>query len=319
VEYVDESISQPEPGWPILESLNPHPGWSPASANPATWTRLVGEKISALGARKVGVDAIDFRLVEALRQQCPSVDFVSVSLELYRARRIKDPLEIPLLEAASRVNSLAMDAAMNIVGPGVTDHEILAEAARAQHLLGVEFATHSVCNVRGGSGSWFARNATLKEGDAYFFDIGCYGVGGYASDAARTAFVGEPRPEVLSAYRHLLHAYELAQQACIPGARASEVQNVLNTYLVAHSLGRTPYPIGHGIGLRMCELPAVSQASFMDIDDTIEEGMCIALEPETTVLIDGEPMVLKVEDNFVVEANGLRALTTPYSVESSVV
>jgi Xaa-Pro aminopeptidase len=124
---------------------------------------------------------------------------------------------------------------------------------------------------------------------------------------------------VLLGYRHLLEAYGLAQQACLPGARASEVHDVLNSYLVRNNLGRTPYPIGHGLGLRMCELPVVSQASLMDMDDVIEEGMCIALEPETTVLVDGEPVVLKVEDNFVVEANGLRALTTPYSVEASMV
>ena len=34
------------------------------------------------------------------------------------------------------------------------------------------------------------------------------------------------------------------------------------------------------------------------------EGMAIALEPETQVELDGETILLKVEDNYVVESSG---------------
>ncbi|MYW92987.1 aminopeptidase P family protein [Amycolatopsis rubida] len=319
VEYVDETIENPIADLPNVRALHPHPGWSPASANPRTWVRLVAGRIAAAGARRIGVDAIDVALVEALRRACPSVEFVPSSTAFYRVRRVKDPLEIVLVEAASRVNSLAMDAAMSIVAPGVTDDEILGEAARAQLKAGVEFVTHSVCNVRGGSGAWFARNASLREGDAYFFDIGCYGVGGYGSDAARTAFVGEPRREVFQAYQHLLAAYEIARDLARPGVRMSAIHRAVNDYLSRQGLGRTPYAIGHGIGLRLCELPVAANASLMDVDDTLETGMCIALEPETSVEAGGAIVVVKVEDNFVVEETGLRALTTPYPAEAALV
>lgn len=318
VEYVDEVIAAPDPALPHLAALHAHPSWGPASANPRTWVGLIGTQLAASGARRVGVDAVEFRLFDALSETYPAIEFVSVSLELFQTRLIKDPIELELLEAASRVNSLAMDAAMRAVGPGTTDHEILAEAQRTQELLGTEYATHSVCNVRGASGAWFAKGKALEPGDAYFFDIGCYGVGGYASDAARTAFVGEPRPEVLAAYEHLLAAHELAQSLAVPGARASEIHEAVNSYLIGHGLGRTPYALGHGVGLRICELPTIARATLMDVDDTLREGMCIAIEPETSLEVDGQPVVLKVEDNFAVEANGLHAFTTPFSVEDSV-
>ena len=38
--------------------------------------------------------------------------------------------------------------------------------------------------------------------------------------------------------------------------------------------------------------------------------MTIALEPETQVEVDGVTILLKVEDNYVVESTGLRRLTT---------
>ena len=44
-------------------------------------------------------------------------------------------------------------------------------------------------------------------------------------------------------------------------------------------------------------------------DDLLEEGMVISLEPETGVEVDGRQAILKVEDNYVVEAGGLRRLT----------
>jgi hypothetical protein len=48
---------------------------------------------------------------------------------------------------------------------------------------------------------------------------------------------------------------------------------------------------------------------MMTTDAVLEEGMVIALEPETTVVLDGVPVVLKVEDTFAVQPGGLWRLT----------
>ena len=67
--------------------------------------------------------------------------------------------------------------------------------------------------------------------------------------------------------------------------------------------------MGHGIGLRACELPTIHRADRMARDQMLEEGMVISLEPETGVEVDGRLIILKVEDNYVVEEEGLRRLT----------
>lgn len=315
--YIDEVISQPYPAQPWIVRAHPVPSWAAASANPQTWVRIVAAVLAARGAHgAVGVDAVDPGLLDGLRESLPQLAFRPMSTALHRLRRDKLPVELLLLEAASRVNTGAMEAALAAAHVGGTDHDVLAAAMAFQQSAGVEFVTHSVCNLRNGSGDWFAAGRRFHEGDPFFFDIGCYGVGGYASDAARTGFVGEPRREIRTAYEHLCHAHELVQSLAKPGVRASVLLAEANRYLRSQGLRGTPYAIGHGVGLRICELPTLFTAGLMDDDVILRQGEVIALEPEVTVTVDGVETVLKVEDNFVVEAAGLRRLTeTPDALE----
>jgi Xaa-Pro aminopeptidase len=45
------------------------------------------------------------------------------------------------------------------------------------------------------------------------------------------------------------------------------------------------------------------------------EGQVIALEPETTVWVGSKRIVLKIEDNFVVQSDGCRLLSQAVSPE----
>ncbi|MGK0722945.1 M24 family metallopeptidase [Leucobacter sp. W1478] len=307
--YIDETMLDPYPDLPWVRAVHPVASWSAATANPVTWVAAVARAVGKLGARlRVGVDSVDQGLITGLQQEL-DIAVVPVGLALHRIRREKHPIEVRLLDAVSRVNAGAMEAAFEAARIGGTDHEVLAAAMAYQQAAGVEFVTHSVCNLRNGTGDWFAGGRRFAEGDPYFFDIGCYGAGGYASDAGRTGFVGEPRPEYLEAYEHLLTAYRIAQDLAVPGAKASTLLAACNDYLESHGLARTPYAIGHGIGLRICELPTLFSPGLMDEDATLIEGEVIAIEPETMVVVDGRATVLKIEDDFVVEANGLRRLT----------
>ena len=309
--YIDENIADPYPELPWIQSVHPVSSWSAASANPETWVSAVAAQISALGAGSivVGIDGVDAGLVAGLRDRIPGLSITPVATALHRVRREKLPAEVVLLEAVSRVNAGAMEAALAAATVGGTDHDVLSAAMAYQQAAGVEFVTHSVCNLRNGSGDWFAGGRRFADGDPFFFDIGCYGRGGYASDAGRSGFVGTPREEHVAAYEHLKTAHRIAQDLAVPGAKASTLLAACNDYLAAQGLGRTPYAIGHGVGLRICELPTLFSPELMDQDVTLIEGEVIALEPETTVVVDGVETVFKIEDNFVVEANGLRRLT----------
>jgi len=314
VPWVDEVSDRPEPGLPWIRAIRPLPSWSPALAHARTWIQAIAGVLRQQNARRIGFELVYADLLAALRQEIPSAEFVPAATDLFDLRLRKDTIEIELLAAASHVNSRAATKAMEAAKAGMTDHDILAVAMESLQRDGSEFVSHSLCNVRRGTGTWFATGNELAEGDAFFFDIGCYGKGGYASDMARTGFVGEPPPAVQRAYRSLLEAHDLAAERARPGIRASEVHEAVNQYLRRQGLPITPYALGHGVGLRACELPTIHRADRMDRDQVLEEGTVIALEPETSVEIASRTVVLKVEDNYLIQQDGLRRLTdAPYA------
>jgi Xaa-Pro aminopeptidase len=49
----------------------------------------------------------------------------------------------------------------------------------------------------------------------------------------------------------------------------------------------------------------------MQNDEILQEGWVISLEPETAVEYKGQPMLLKIEDNFVVGHDSLEKLSVP--------
>lgn len=311
VPYVAEDVAAPQTDLPWVKKFVATPSWVPSLTQAGIWLRLLAQEIRRANGKRIGVELLSFQFVDGLRRELPGVEFASVAQALYRVRQVKHPEEIRLLEAASTVNALAVAAALSQVVQGMTDFEVLALAMEYLQRAGVEFMTHSVCITRDTqlAGNWFAKGKRLWEGDAFFFDVGCYGVGGYGSDMCRTGFVGAPPPAVRRAYRALLEAYRAGQALARPGVRVSELDRTINEALRKQGLKDTPYSMGHGVGLRACELPIIYRPHMMVTDATLEEGMVVSLEPETTLEVGGVPVVLKLEDNFVVERTGLRRLT----------
>jgi len=309
VPWVDEVDKEPDPDLPGLRAVHPLPSWTPAIPHVSYWAEALRGVLAERRARRVGYEMLYAELLGPLAEALPEVEFVPVSTALHDLRTRKDARELTLLEAASKVNSMAADAALMSAEAGMTDYDILSVAMASLQAAGVEFLSHSLCNVRRGSGTWFAAGNELREGDSFFFDIGCYGPGGYASDMARTGFIGQPPAKVLNVYRQLLAAHRAGEAFARPGVRASSVHEAINARLREQGLPHTPYSMGHGVGLRACELPTIHRADRMGRDQVLQEGMVISLEPETGVQVDGRLIILKVEDNYVVEEGGLRRLT----------
>jgi Xaa-Pro dipeptidase len=313
VPWVDEIYPKPDGDLPWIQALHPLPSWAPAIPHASFWIRSLAGVLRARSARRVGFELMYADLLEGLRSEMTEVEFVPVTTELHEIRVSKTPLEIELLTAASDVLSRAAEAAVTSAEAGLLDHEVLAAAMDSLQRSGVEYLSHSLCNVRRGTGTWFPVGNELREGDAFFFDIGCYGHLGYASDMARTGFVGDPPEPVRDAYTRLLEALHVGEETARPGTPVSEVHEAINRYLEGQGLSITPYSTGHGVGLRLCELPTIHRADRMGRDDVLQEGAVIALEPEAGADVEGRFVLLKVEDNYVVERDGVRRLTSaPY-------
>lgn len=307
VPYVDQSFENPYPDFPDVKYMHPAPAWAVDVMHPGIWIQIIDKSLKKFGSKNIGIEGVPSSIVDGLITKGYKLN--NIEKDLIDVRREKFNSEIDLLVAINELNSRACEVAIEAGIKGVRDYDFLAAATNFQFKAGVEFLSHAVCNVRKQSGDWFPCGTELVSGDAFMFDIGCYGKGGYASDLARVGFVDEPHRFVKDAYKVLLEAHFAGEEFAKAGVKASEIDAVVNKYLSKKGYPTTPYAMGHGIGLRVCESPTINRSSMMDSDEIIRVGDVIALEPETSVEINGINIVLKIEDNYVVEKDGLRKLS----------
>jgi Xaa-Pro aminopeptidase len=116
---------------------------------------------------------------------------------------------------------------------------------------------------------------------------------------------------VKAAWGVLMEAYAIGQDMARPGVQVSKIHDAVNGYLEGAGYPRTPYSMGHGVGLRACESPTIHRKDRTSYDGILHEGWVISLEPETAVEYKGSLMLLKIEDNFVVGQDNLELLSKP--------
>jgi len=301
----------PIPTLPWLKRREAGPSWQSHWANPGPFIRELSTAISRNRARRVGVEALPFEIIDRLRALHPETEFIPFLRPLLELRRIKLPEEIVLTAASCEAASLGMSAGINGARDGMRDTDIVSLTVDAVYQCGAEQLSHAVIVAQSspGTSGWFARGERIWRGQTFFMDMGCYGLGGYCSDFCRVGFVGEPSATVRRAYESLIDVHDNVAADLRPGARCSDIAKAINDGLVKKGLPETPYAMGHGIGARLVEYPSIFRPECMEYDDILEEGMIICIEPSTQVKLDGSVIALKDENQYVVEANGLRKLT----------
>ena len=312
IPYVDKVVQDPMPSFPWIREYIPTPSWVSSISQEEIWVKTLARKLRELRASKIGVDSMPFQLYDGLKETLPESKFSDLFMPLARARQVKHPEEVKLIRASAEIASLGGAAGLKAMQEGVIDFEVLSAVDGTMRAMGGEFITHNIC-IKGESqltAGWFPRGSRLWAGATMAFDWGCYAKGGYGSDMCRTGFVGTPPQEVQKAYRVLMEAHRATEAVAKPGMKVSVLDQTANNYLKKSGYPTTPYSVGHGVGLRACELPIIYRPEMMATDAVLEEGMVICLEPETSVESRGETVVVKVEDMYQITKTGLERLTT---------
>jgi Xaa-Pro aminopeptidase len=128
----------------------------------------------------------------------------------------------------------------------------------------------------------YTSNRYLKEGDNVVLDIGVYGKGGYATDVTRTVFVGKPNERLRECYEATMQSFNEGLRKAVPGNRAADIDLAACRVLRESGFPEPPYGVGHGIGLRVMEVPLIKGGSELATDETLlKAGMVLCIEPET--------------------------------------
>jgi Xaa-Pro aminopeptidase/Xaa-Pro dipeptidase len=185
------------------------------------------------------------------------------------ARRVKDEVEVERIERASKGLDRVFEALTRELRPGRTEWEVAAEVmkvATADELTpsGSDSALSPTILASGPNGALphsELTNRKVREGDFVVADI-FFRHKGYNSDGTRTFAVGSTTAEMRRNYATVLEAQETALDAIREGTVCEEVH--MAAVRVLRKAGVEKYlnhSIGHGVGIDIHELPAISKGS----------------------------------------------------------
>jgi methionyl aminopeptidase len=145
----------------------------------------------------------------------------------------------------------------------------------------------------------FPDDVPLKEGDSVSLDFGLI-YQGYYSDTAVTKAVGVVKPEVQRLIEATSLALEEAIKQAVPGNRIGDIGSRVQTIAKQAGAGLVYEFVGHGIGRKLHERPAIPNFGHAGRGALLKPGMAICIEPmltlgrgDTTTLDDGWTAVTK--------------------------
>jgi Xaa-Pro aminopeptidase len=272
----------------------------------ATFDEAVSAAVAQLagGRHKLGIDSVDgasHTLVSA--QGLQLIDARATAAFFRDARSVKNPLEISLLRSASDLTEVALGNALRDAKAGMTEYELAARiSAEMISQGGLPGFVVVTSGERSALADAYPTRRRIGANDIVRIDVGAT-FGGYWSDTARTAFVGEPGKDVLSAFAATSMGHRKASDMVAPGMTTDAL---FHEAVAAVRQGGLPqykrHHVGHGLGIESHEHPTIAASNPV----TLLEGMVVNIEAPYYRPGWGGMMS---EDTFLVTATGAAALT----------
>ena len=259
--------------------------------------RLIAGILRERGATKnVGIEErLRFFIYDGVRQELPSLQFVSATPVTSGCRMIKSAAEIALLQRANDITLKAIGVTLSGLKAGMTNQDVSNSVTATTKSLG---GKSDGALVIFGKYTAFPHGSVqpqkLRDGDVVLLDAGCT-VDGYTSDITRTTVFGKPTQRMHDVWDVEKHAQSAAFAAAQIGATCESVDAAARKVIVAAGFGPDykvpglPHRTGHGIGLDGHEW-----TNFVRGNTTqLQAGMCFSDEP--TISIYGE-FGIRLED-----------------------
>lgn len=168
----------------------------------------------------------------------------------------------------------------------------------------------------------FPREEPLSEGDVVSLDFGLV-YHGYYADSAFTVSVGPADPRVQALLDATREALEKGIAAARPGNRTGDIGHAIQQHVESEGFGLVYEFVGHGIGRKLHERPAIPNFGKPGAGSLLKPGMAICIEPmltlgagETRTLDDGWTAVTAdgslaahFEHTILITQNGPEVLT----------
>lgn len=245
-----------------------------------------------------------------MEQAAAKGTLVDASSLLWDITKVKTEYDIAGLRRVAEVNCEGIAAALEELGEGATEGDLLAAKIRRAAALGAEIADPEHCQLAVihafGPRPFYVTGYRFQRGDMFVVDSGA-SLGGYESDIARNAVIGPPNDRQRHTYESCMEVARILEDALRPGITARELWEIKEREARRLGFDHTAAFAGHGVGISKNETPYLAPWD----ETVIEENMVVNLEPG--LFVPGESC-FNYEETYVVRANGPERIT-PLSSE----
>lgn len=221
-------------------------------------------------------------------------------------RMVKTDEEIEHMRRAEKIGDIALGETLPMISAGVRECDIAAELEYRMRRLGAEGASFDTIVVSGAKSAMphgRPDEKPLESGDLVTIDFGCI-YKGYCSDMTRTFAIGDISDEKKKIYDSVLSAQLTGLSAIRAGEKASDCDRAAREVIESAGFGKYfGHSLGHGVGLKIHELPNLSPRSEV----ILKENMIVTCEPG--IYIGGIGGV-RIEDMVAVKENGYENLSS---------
>lgn len=282
---------------------------------------LIGLLTGPMTAMPLGIEAARLPNVVAaeIREQLPDRILTDIAPLISEQRMIKSSDEIAIMRQAGEVAGAMMDAAADVIGPGVPEYEIALAAMqagtrRAASLLRdpqdryVSPLIHNLQILQSGTDTCMVHRRAgmrrLETGDpVYLCFCGMVSFRNYKLGFDRQFFVGTVTDEQARIQEAALAAQRAALATIRPGIRCEAVNAAAEEAYAA--AGFSPgYRTGRSVGMSLLEAPELKRGETREL----RAGMTFAVDGGITVPGKGGG---RIGDSIVVTEDGFDYLT-PY-------
>ncbi|MDR7519137.1 MAG: Xaa-Pro peptidase family protein [Armatimonadota bacterium] len=264
--------------------------------------RLLAERGLATGRIGLEMDFIAAADYAELIRLLPGAAFADAATLFKRSRWVKTPRELERVRRGGRIADEAVREAFTAASAGMTERDLAVAMTE-------EFLRRGGDDIRMvvvGAGERSSHpnapptDRPLARGDIVRVDfLGT--VGGYCTDCARTAVVGEPTSEQRRIYGAIASVHREVLSRIGPGCRTRDLYDLYDARAREHRLQPLRF-LGHGLGLGLHEGPFIDHQT----DVVMEPGMVFAIEPVHFV---PHEVGFHLEDVVVVTPAGCEVVT----------
>ncbi len=258
---------------------------------------------------------LEQRDIDYLRKNISNVEFIDISMVIWKLRSIKSPLEIEKIRKATIITCKSLEEGFKALREGITHIEVYQYIIKSFFENGATGISH--CFIHSGKygvrcSHCLPKAIPLEKGEIVHIDLGC-SIEGYRSDIQRLASIGKPNSsEEAKVYSTVKEANEAMRRITRDGIMFSDIYNAAAEvfkdkgfeYLLATSV------IGHGLGLGLHEWPFIHKEN----NDIVKSGMVFTVEPwcmdNRERASSGEYSgSMNIEDVIVVREDGCEVLS----------